>query len=137
MLTVARDVNTHWLNQIAVFEMLNKFSVFTGGYVQIIPEMGCLPALIGNDARPVFLYEIIETIDNLVDYAAIKEALPTLSYAQISGAIAFVRKVAQLNARGIDIDEIEDELDANDAQLMDALRIARNDMEIKRVLNQD
>lgn len=109
----------------------------TGGYVHIDPELGCLPALIGNDARPVYLYEFVEAVDGLIDYDGVKGEFPTLNYAQISGAIAFLRKVSQHNARGIDIDALEDEADANDVELTNALRNALNDVETSCVLNND
>jgi hypothetical protein len=99
--------------------------------------LGCLPALIGSDERPVFLYQFVEALDGLVDYDSIKETFPTLSYAQIDGAMSFLRKAAQLNARGVDIDELESEADADDARLIDALRNALNDRETSRVLNND
>jgi len=137
MLTVARGVNIQQLSQIAVFEALNQCGISTGGYVQINPEMGCLPALIGNDSRPIFLYQFIEALDGLVDYDAVMEEFPTLTYAQIGGALAFLRKIAQLNARGVDIDALEDEADANDPELINALRTAFYDRETSRVLHND
>lgn len=135
MLTLAQDASIESLKRVALFKQLLEYSALTGGHVRLDTELGCLPALIGSDARPIFLYEFVEALDGLVDYDSIKEEFPTLSYAQISGAIAFIRKVAQLNARGINIDELEDEADANDANLTNALRDALNSVETLRVLN--
>lgn len=136
-LTMALDASTQNLKRIALLKMFAECSTATGDYVQISPRLGCLPALIGNDARPVYLYEFVEALDGLVDYDAVKEEFPTLSYAQISGALAFLRKTAQFNARGIDIDALEDEADANDPELINALRTALNDRETSRVLHND
>lgn len=137
LLTVVQEATTKALNRIALLKVLVECSVSTGGYVQVNPQIGCLPMLVGNDSRPVFLYQFVEALDGLVDYDRIREEFPTLSYAQIDGAMAFIRKVAQINARGIDIDELEDAADAEDAQLIDALRTAVNDRETSRVLHND
>jgi hypothetical protein len=137
MLTLVSDASTEALRNVAVFKALLRCSVSTGGYVQITPEYGWMPTLIGNDERPVFLYQLVEVLDGLVDYDSIKQEFPTLSYAQISGAIAFLRKAAQHNGSGVDIDALEDEADAENPQLIDALRTALNDREISRVLNND
>ncbi|MCA1612590.1 MAG: hypothetical protein LC800_00245 [Acidobacteria bacterium] len=137
MLTLAGEASINALNKIALFKAFLESSASTGGYVQIQEELGCLPALIGNDDNPVYLYEFVEALDNAVDYDVLKEEFPTLSYAQINGAISFLRKVAQLNVRGVDIDALEDEADAHDSQLIEALRTALNDRETVRVLNND
>lgn len=135
LLTGVHQENTRIFNRVALLKALVVCSVSTGGYVQINPQLGCLPALIGSDARPVYLYEFVEALDGLIDYASVKEEFPTLSYAQINGAIAFIRKIAQTNAKGIDIDALEDEDDANDVELMKAIRSALNSGEASRVLN--
>jgi len=102
----------------ALFQSMKACSHITGGYVQLLPEMNYLPALIVNNSKPIFLYEFIELLDEIVDYDQIKAEYPTLSYAQIGGAISFLRKIAQINAKDIDIDEFEDE------ELIDELREA-------------
>ena len=135
MLTLAGEASIGALNRIAFLKTLLESSNATGGYVQIHQELGCLPALIGNDERPVYLYQFVEALDGAVDYDVLKEEFPALSYAQINGAINFLRKVAQFNARGVDIDALEDEEDANDEGLMDALRNALTHGETSRVLN--
>lgn len=136
-LTIASDAAVQSLNKIAISKVLLECSTATGGYVQIMPELGCLPTLIGSDSRPVFLYEFVEVLDGLLDYDGIKEDFPTLTYAQINGAMAFLRRVAQFNVRGVDIDLLEDESDANDSELINALRTALNDRETSRVLHHD
>ncbi len=137
LLNIAQAVTTQTLNRIALLKVLLECSNATGGYVHVNPQMGCLPALIGSDSHPIYLYQFVEALDSLVDYERIKGEFPTLSYAQINGAIAFIRKVSQINARGIDIDELEDEADAHNPELIDALRIAVNDRETSRVLHND
>jgi hypothetical protein len=117
--------------------MLIEYSTLTGGYVLIDPDLACLPALIGNDSRPVFLYDFVEVLDGLIDYDSVRDALPTLSFAQIDGAVAFIKKLAQLNAREIDIDELENEADVQNVELVNALRAAHSDRETSRVLNND
>ncbi|MGH9427954.1 MAG: hypothetical protein ACRD2L_16845, partial [Terriglobia bacterium] len=93
------------------------------------------PFLHGSDEKPVFLYELVEVIDGVIDYDEIKEELPTLSVAQISGAIAFLRKVAQFNSDDVDLDELEDLKLAQDETFLNELRAALADQETMRVLN--
>jgi hypothetical protein len=129
--------------QRAHFEILGALLAFqrisktTGGYVRILPELSWCPVLIGSDQRIIPLYQVVEAIDGLVDYDAIREEFPTLSYAQIHGALSFLRKIAQLNIKGIDIDEMEDEELAQDENFMTELRRGFADQEISRVLNFD
>lgn len=137
MLTVGEKFARESLSRTAVFKILIECSTATGGYVQFQPELGYLPALIDNNSRPVFVYQFVEALDNLIDYERVKEEFPSLSYAQIDGAIAFLRKVAQLNVRGIDIDALEDDADAQDAELIGELRTALSDRETARVLHND
>lgn len=107
----------------------------TGNYVKFLPRYDYCPALIGNDDRRVALYEFVEALDGAVDYDQLKEEFPNLSFAQINGAISFLRKIAQFNTQGIDIDEIEDLKAADDPELIEALKKAFADQETSRVLD--
>ncbi|HEX8735659.1 MAG TPA: hypothetical protein VF721_10075 [Pyrinomonadaceae bacterium] len=127
------DSSASLFSSITLLKTFAELSVSTGGYVQILPEHHYLPALIGNDSRPVFLYEIVELIDEYIDYDRIQEECPTLSFSQIAGAISFIRKVAQLNGANVDIDEMENAIDAQDPELLEALRNALVDVEAARV----
>lgn len=120
---------------IVVVHWLAHASQSTGGHVKFLSEYADLPVLLGNDGNPVALFEFIEAIDGAVDYEALREELSTLSYAQINGAISFLRKVAQFNTNGVDIDELEDQEDAEDPNLIEALMKAIDDQETSRVLN--
>lgn len=121
----------------SVVESLVMASVATGAHVQLIPEMSFCPILMGDDKSPVYLYEFVEALEDVVDYDDIKKELPSLSVHQISGAIAFLRKISQFNAKGIDIDELEDEELVNDEAFLSELRKAFADQEVARVLNDD
>lgn len=107
----------------------------TGNYVKFLPKYDFCPLLMGNDDNPVALYEFIEALDGAVNYELLKEEFPNLSFAQINGAISFLRKVAQFNIQGIDIDEIEDLETANDPDLIESLKKAIADQETSRVLD--
>ena len=120
---------------LSVLDTLANVSDSAGGYVQLRPEYRFCPVLIGSDNQAIPLYEFVEVIDGLVDYEGIREAFPNLSYAQIHGAISFLRKLAQFNASGIDMDDLEDESITEDEALMDELKRALADQEITRVLN--
>jgi uncharacterized protein (DUF433 family) len=107
----------------------------TGDYVKFLPKYHYCPILIGNDDRRVALYEFVEALDGAVDYDQLKEEFPNLSFAQINGAISFLRKITQFNTQGIDIDEMEDLETANDPHLIEALKKAIVDQETSRVLD--
>ena len=102
--------------------------------MKLLEEYDYFPVLIGRDGRPIPVFMLVEALDGAVDYDHIKEQLPALSYSQIHGAIAFLRKVSQLNLHGLDIDELEDELDAQDGELINELESGLADKEIARVL---
>jgi hypothetical protein len=120
---------------VAFVHWLTNVSRSTGGYVKFLREYADCPLLLGNDGNPVALYEFIEAIDGMVDYELLREEFPTLSFAQINGAISFLRKVAQFNSERIDIDELEDLETADDPDLIEALKKAIADQETSRVLN--
>lgn len=120
-------------NKIYLFKTFQECSISSGGYVKILPEMNCIPTLIGNDERPVFLYQLVEALDEFVDYDRIEEEYPTLSYAQIVGGVSFLRKLAQTNTAEIDVDDLEDEFDSKDTALIEELRTVPNSGEEVRV----
>jgi hypothetical protein len=120
--------------RLGMIEVFSNFSESTGGYVKLLEEYDYFPVLIGNDGRPIPVFVLVEVMDGAVDYDNIKEQLPTLSYSQIHSAIDFLRKVSQLNLHGLDVDEIEDESEAQDLELINALESGLADKEIARVL---
>lgn len=128
---------TDWQKNLLVAQVLSERSQETGGYVEFRPEFTFCPVLIGSNSQPVFLYEFVETLDDIVDYDRIREDLPILSSAQISGALAFLRRVSQFNVKGVDIDALEDEELTNNEALLNQLREALADQEVGRVLNND
>ena len=121
---LATELSVAMLGRATMFSILREFSVTTGGFVQLSREYDFLPALIGNDNQPVFLYQLIEAIDEFIDYDSLQKEYPTLTYSQIAGAVSFLRKVAQINSQNIDIDELEDEILAEDPMFLDELRKA-------------
>ena len=120
---------------LAAVEILARASAETGNLVQLLPECHFLPVLIGEDGSLVLLYQFIEAIDGLIDYDAIKEEFPSLTDRQIYGGINFLRKVAQFNASGTDIDALEDDEILNNPSFIRELKIAIANQEISRVLN--
>lgn len=128
---------TDWQQNLLVAQMLSEKSRETGGYVEIRPDFTFCPVLMGSNSRPVFLYELVETLDDIIDYDRIKEELPILSSAQIGGALAFLRRISQFNVKGVDIDALEDEELTNDEALLNQLREALADQEVARVLHND
>ena len=109
---------------------LNNISEATNKVVYLDPELSFLPVIRAQNGKSVPLYEFVEVLDGLLDYEEIKKELPDLSYAQISGAIGFLRKLGQFNTVGVDIDQLEDDDDALRAMILIAMR----DTEAARVL---
>jgi len=121
----------------AVLDLFVKASETTGSYVELSPEFYFCPTLKDNLGRVVPLYEFVEILDELIDYEDIKKELPTFSFAQINGAISFLRRIAQFNTAGIDIDAVMDEDLAQDQVFLDELRQGLADQESNYVLNLD
>lgn len=99
-------------------------------------QVNCIN-LIGADNRTLPLYHFVEVLDELVDYDSVIGELPYLSHAQVSGAISFLRKLAQVNPNNLDPDAFEDEGITGDPVFMDELRKALADKETSRVLSRD
>ncbi|MBC2713013.1 MAG: hypothetical protein HGJ94_19070 [Desulfosarcina sp.] len=134
------DLQEKSLHIQTVVRMLKYYfdaSQSTGGYVNLKDEHYRCPGLVGNDNSFVPLYEFVEVIDESIDYEIILDAFPTLTYSQISGAISFLRKLAQFNLKDIDVDEYLDDEFVNDRELLSELRVALADKETERVLNFD
>ena len=122
-------------NRAGTLLALTEMSIQTGGYVRLIPELGYMPALIGNDNEPVFLYQVMEGLDEFLDYDALLAEYPTLDFSQIAGAVSFLRKVSQTNCRDIDVDELEDTFDFGNGEFVGRLREAfENRGNVARVL---
>lgn len=117
--------------QVRLFDTASEKS---GGAVIINPLYGCLPILLGSDGEPVPVYELVEEWDALTDYDDLQERFPTLSYMQIAGAVAFIRKLAQFNAKRQDIDDLISRQIEGDTDFQDAIRNALTDRGIARVL---
>jgi hypothetical protein len=98
-------------------------------------ETKFLPYLRGSDGEPVYLYNLVEVIEEVVDFDEVLAELPTLTFSQVAAAVSFLRKVAQINSTGADIDSVEDQADASNPELIEALRNALNEEEGTRVFS--
>ena len=114
-------------------QALLKASSLSNNYVEISENYSYCPVLIDKEGKAIFLFRFLETIDGLLDYDKIREEYPTLTFAQIDGAISFFRKLAQTNCREIDIDAFEERVISENfsTELREALR----NQERIRVLN--
>ncbi len=115
-------------------QKLIQCSHATGGYVQIDPRYSYMPFLAGTDGRPVFIFQLVEAIDEFIDYDRLVEEYP-LTYGQINAVFSFLRKVASVNGANVDVDEIEEQADELDAELISGLRAGLADQEVVRVLD--
>jgi hypothetical protein len=115
--------------------LLYRASRSAGDYVKLMPKYRFCPVLLNEDQSVVPLYEFVEVLDGITEYDKIKAELPGLSYAQINGALMFLRKVAQFNSADVDIDDLEDDRTTNDQNFIEELRQALFDQEKTRVLD--
>jgi len=122
---------SHLTDQVELFAQAREAS---GNAVVLAPHYSFLPILIGRDQQPIALYRFVEVLDDVVDFDQIQEAFPTLSFGQISGALAFLRKLVQFNTRGVDIDRLEDEAFEGSPEFQAQMKRAVADQEITRVL---
>ncbi|MDQ2731012.1 MAG: hypothetical protein M3Y56_05085 [Armatimonadota bacterium] len=122
-------------DDVRPLRFLNEASDYTGGYVQSTPSHAHLPLLVGSDGAPVYLYNFVEAIDAVIEYDRIREEFPTLSYSQISSALAFLRRIAQVNTAGVDIDEIINQIECKDPEFLNKLDGALEDKESCCVLD--
>jgi hypothetical protein len=117
-LTTAADLT----GRLSVLGQYSQYNDATGGYIKFLPENSYCPALVGKEGQHVFLFRFVEVLDELIDYEKVREQLPGLSSRQIGGAIAFLRKVAQFNCAGVNIDDLIDSAEASDETLVTNLR---------------
>jgi len=115
--------------------LLYRASKSTGDYVKLLPKHRFCPALINDDQTVVGLYQFVELLDEITDYDKIKKELPGLSYAQINGALMFLRKISQFNIDDVDMDDLEEEGISKDPEFISQLRQALADQETIRVLD--
>lgn len=118
-----------------VVSMYSSASEYSGGCVKLRHDYKCLPLLERKDMPPVLLYDFVEVIDGLVDYDEVIEEFPGLSYSQVNSALGFLRRLAQFNTAGVDIDEVESKYLSQDEELITALRDAINRGGDDHVLN--
>jgi hypothetical protein len=119
----------------SVAEFYAGASEASGGFVQVSFEHACLPLMIGSDGHPIFLYKLVEFLDEYADYGELKGEFPTLSYGQIAGAMSFLRKLAQFNLYEVDIDKEEDGKLENSEEFQAIIERAIRDQETLRVLD--
>jgi len=120
-LTTAAKAFSEVTDRASTIRQFMECSIATGEHVQLLPAMGYMPALIGSDNEPVFLYQLIEMLEGYLDIDSLLEEFPTLNFSQIAGALSFIRKIAQINSRLVDPDELEEQFDA---EFMNDLRQA-------------
>jgi hypothetical protein len=119
---------------LAVTHYLARHAEETGGVVLMLPEHHFIPTLRNRAGGDVFLYELMEGIEEFSDMEALAAEFD-LAYGTLDGAFAFLRKLAMVNTVGWDADRDEDERDANDPELIAALRASLQHSEDPRVLN--
>ncbi|QQS42829.1 MAG: hypothetical protein IPM63_07815 [Acidobacteriota bacterium] len=129
------DTAVAMTRHISVLRFFHETGLATGDYVRFAPELGFMPILIGRDGNPVFLFHFVEVIDEILDYEILVQEFPTLSYSQVAGAIAFLRKISQFNVRNVNIDAVQDDEDLKDPEFDKRLEQALlNQGDVARVL---
>lgn len=119
--THLRKYRTNTVYNLGLTGVVEFYNASAGEYVVIRPEYSFCPVLMTSQ-EPIFLFEFVDVLDGLINYDRVKEELPGISYAQIHGAISFIRKLLQFNVRGLDPDDLLEEMQHNDTELFDQLR---------------
>ena len=128
-------VMTECGDKMATLQQYFKYNNAVGAPIQLLPQYSFCPVWMERDQRPVFLFQFIEVLDELIDYDEVKERLPELSFRQIGGAIDFIRKLSQFNLKGIDINDFINSDDATNQVLLNNLRSALSAQGEKVVLD--
>ena len=122
---------------LPLLKFLNESTTESGNYIKLLKKYSYCPGLIDSNQNFIPLYALIEYLDGLIDYEKVIEEYPALSYTQINGAISFLRKIAQFNIRGVDIDQFFESVSEADEKFLSELRSALYNKEDIRVLNFD
>ena len=120
------------LGELAVYQAIVKCQENTG--VIMHDEFHYMPSILNSRGTFLPLYEFVEVLDGIVDYHEISGELD-LTYTQIDGAMTFLRRLAMINPQGFSPDQYELELDAQDPELLEALRQGISSQEGLRVLD--
>lgn len=118
-----------------MLDLLNQANEATGSYVDFRPEFSFCPVLKNDLGQVLLLYKFIEILDECLDYEEVKEEIPSFSFGQINGAISFLRKIAQFNLAGVDIDAEIDMALLESPAFKNELKNALADQESRHVLN--
>jgi hypothetical protein len=118
---------TDWsLTAVAISAFFSRCTAPPAQAVVVDRKYGFLPVLIGNDGAVVPLYRLIGGIEEVLDESELIEQFPNLSRFHIASSLSFLRRLAQFNAKDIDIDSLEDEAFESDtaiqAMLVESLR---------------
>lgn len=133
------DVQHHFSEaqaRLSVVRAITSCAELTGGRVSLRAECHHMPAVIDRRGGTLAAYEFVEFLDGELDYRAITEALD-LEVDDVDSLLAFIRRVMMINPNGYDPDAVEDEHDADDQQLIDALRNALEQEGEPRVLGSE
>jgi len=118
-----------------MLDVLIKANDATGSHVELLPEFSYCPILKDSSGDVLPLYKFIEILDECLDYEDVKAEMPSFSFAQIEGAISFLRKIAQFNLASVDIDEEIDQQLLKDIVFRNELQNGLADQESMHVLN--
>ena len=121
------------VSNFAVNALYTKASAETGHFVRQLPNG--LPFVNAKNGDKVLLYHIVEEMEEVINYDELKARLPMLSYGQIAGTIAFLRKLCQFNSQGLNIDDFDDRTIEDDKAFQLALSNSKTDGGSIRVLN--
>lgn len=135
LLLKAWTVHHAQTSALAIATYYTEASIYTGGLVRLLPEYQFVPVLVGSDGEPVLLYRIVESVEAAMDIRVLKNEYPTLSYSQLAAGVAYLRRIVQFNVAGLDLDDVESELEESSLEFQTQLTQALEDQERTRVLS--
>lgn len=110
--------------RVSALRMMRGCSVSAGNYVKFLPELSLIPTFIGHDGSPVFLYQLVELLDEIIDYDLLIQEYANLNYGQLGSFFSFLKKILQLNAKNLDVEEFENDFYTQSPAFIEALRTA-------------
>lgn len=104
------------ITELAFTAIYTSASARNGNIVKLDEKFAHMPVIIGEEGKPVFLFQLVEEIDSILNYDELQCRFPELSYSQIVAGVGFLRTLSQFNSKNIDVDDLVDSADEADPE---------------------
>ena len=121
--------------RVGMYEDYKRRAAEAGDSIVVDAKYAGLPVVRSTNGEVTPVYEVVDVIDALIDYKQVVQQLPNVGYTQVGDVMAFLRKIAQFNLHGVDIDEYNDTQMESDPAFQEMMIGAVRDEESVRVLD--